>query len=90
MNPSTRRIFDKICPDRAECSSFNAVRYLFRQELGSFPEDPEWQRTREEQIGYHASHLCTSILKDEIGNYERQMQALIRKVAASAAECRKA
>lgn len=26
-------------PNRAECSSFNAVRYLFRQELGSFPED---------------------------------------------------
>ena len=69
------------------------VSYLLstcEETLGSFPGDPEWQRTCEEQVGYHASYLCTSILKGEIGNYEPPMQALIRKVAASAAECRKA
>jgi len=64
--------------------------YTCEQILGGFPGDPEWQRTCEEQVGYHASHVCTSILKDEIGNYDRQMQAPIRKIAASAAECKKA
>ena len=77
--------------DRARYGWFvSYLLYTCEQILGSFPGDPEWQRTCEEQVGYHASYLCTSILKGEIGNYEPPMQALIRKVAASAAECRKA
>ena len=58
--------------------------------LGSFPGDPEWQRTCEAQVGYHAPYICATVLKDEIGNYDQQLQALIRKVASSAAECKKA
>ena len=77
--------------DRARYGWFvSYLPYTCEQILGGFPGDPEWQRTCEEQVGYHASHVCTSILKDEIGNYDRQMQAPIRKIAASAAECKKA
>ena len=64
--------------------------YTCEQILGSFPGDPEWQRTCEEQMGYHASYVCATVLKDEIGNYDQPMQVLIRKVASSAAECKKA
>lgn len=64
--------------------------YTCEQILASFPNDPEWQKSCEEQIGYHASYICTSVLKDEIGNYDAHMRSLIQKVASSAAECKKA
>jgi hypothetical protein len=77
--------------DRARYGWFvSYLLYTCEQILGSFPSDPEWQRTCEEQVGYHASYVCATVLKDEIGNYDPQLQALIRKVASSAAECKKA
>jgi hypothetical protein len=64
--------------------------YTCEQILTSFPDDREWLRTCEEQVGYHAPYICSTVLKDEINNYETPMRALIQKVAATAAECRKA
>jgi hypothetical protein len=64
--------------------------YTCEQILGSFPDDREWQRTCEVQIGYHASYVCTTVLKDEIDNYDPPLRAMIQKVAATAAECKKA
>jgi gamma-glutamylcysteine synthetase len=63
--------------------------YTCEQILGSFPNDREWQRTCEEQIGYHAPYVCSTVLRDEIGNYDPPMRALIQKVASTAAECKK-
>jgi hypothetical protein len=63
--------------------------YTCEQIMGSFPDDPEWQRACAEQIGYHASYMCTTVMKDEIGNYGAPLRALIEKVAATAAECKK-
>ena len=64
--------------------------YTCEQILGSFPNDREWQRTCEEQIGYHAPYVCSTVLKDEIANYDPPMRALIQKVAAAAPDCKKA
>jgi hypothetical protein len=64
--------------------------YTCEQILGNFPSDPEWQRTCEEQIRYHAPYICSSVLNDEINNYEPLLRAMIRKVAANAPECMKA
>jgi hypothetical protein len=64
--------------------------YTCEQILASFPDDREWQRTCEEQIGYHAPYVCSTVLKDEISHYDPPMRALIQKVAAAAAECKKA
>jgi hypothetical protein len=64
--------------------------YTCEQILASFPADREWQRTCEEQVGYHASYICSTVVKDEIGNYDPPLQALIQKVASAAAECKKA
>jgi hypothetical protein len=64
--------------------------YTCEQILGSFPNDPEWQRTCQEQFSYHASYLCTNVLKDEIANYDASMRAMIQTVAATVAECKKA
>ena len=64
--------------------------YTCEQILISLPGDKEWQRTCEEQIGYHAPYLCSTVLKDEIGNYDPSFRALIQKVAGGAAECKKA
>jgi hypothetical protein len=64
--------------------------YTCEQILDSFPDDREWQRTCEAQVGYHAPYICASVLKDEINNYEPPLRALIRKIAATAPECKKA
>jgi hypothetical protein len=65
--------------------------YTCEQILASFPADPEWQRTCQEQIGYHGAYVCTTVIKDEISHYDAPMRALIQQVAKSspAAECRK-
>jgi hypothetical protein len=64
--------------------------YTCEQILDSFPNDREWQRTCEAQVGYHAPYICASVLKDEINNYEPALRELIRKIAATAPECKKA
>jgi hypothetical protein len=77
--------------ERARYSWFvSYLLYTCEQILGSFPDDREWLRTCEEQIGYHAPYICSTVLKDEIGNYDPQMRAVIQKVAATAAGCKKA
>jgi hypothetical protein len=64
--------------------------YTCEQILTSFPDDPEWQRACDEQVRYHADYMCTTVVKDEIKNYEPPVQALIRKAASAAAACKKA
>jgi hypothetical protein len=64
--------------------------YTCEQILGSFPNDPEWQRTCEEQTRYHASYLCSTVIKDEVKNYDQPLQMLIQKIAATAPDCKKA
>lgn len=63
--------------------------YTCEQILGGFPDDREWLRTCEEQIVYHASYLCTTVLKGEIGNYDPPFRVLIEKVASTSSECKK-
>jgi hypothetical protein len=64
--------------------------YTCEQLLGNFPDDAEWRRTCEEQLGYHASYLCTTVAKEGLGNYDVPIRALIQKVAATATACNKA
>ena len=66
--------------------------YSCEQILISFPTDPGWRRSCLEQIGYHAPYICTTVIKDEISNYDPELQSLIREVAKAspAAECKKA
>jgi hypothetical protein len=58
--------------------------------LINLSDDPEWRRTCEQQIGYHAPYLCSTVVKDEIGNYDPTLRDLIQKIAATAPECMKA
>jgi hypothetical protein len=66
--------------------------YTCEQLLISFPNDDAWQRSCKEQIAYHAPYICTTVIKDELANYDAALQSLIQQVAKSspAAECKKA
>ena len=78
--------------DRARYGWFvSYLLYTCEQILASFPADPEWQRTCQEQIGYHGSYVCTTVIKDELNHFDAPMRVLIEQVARTspAAECKK-
>jgi hypothetical protein len=64
--------------------------YTCEQLLISFPNDAGWTRTCKEQVAYHAPYICTTVIKEELPNYDAGLQLLIQQVAksSSAAECK--
>jgi len=78
--------------DRARYGWFvSYLLYTCEQLLVSVPNDAGWLRSCKEQIAYHAPYICTSVIKDELANYDARLQSLIQQVAksSSAAECQK-
>jgi hypothetical protein len=64
--------------------------YTCEQILASFPGDAAWLRTCVERVAYHASYVCSTVVKDEISHYDATMRGLIEQVAKSSAaqECK--